>query len=271
MRDAVTQLRGHGFVVLDAHFGSRGVALRAAQNTIDACSAAAFGDLALIGDFVLPPPDGPPSRGFQTLHFDFGVPLDPKSTNDMARFTALHVPAERAGVDAVTRLVPLAELLAQRSWPARPELVRRLVSYGVTHGAWPGAVGYVEGSLARIVEAAAGRPALPSVKADPQFLCGTEFDSLTAEQRFFALHGVPLDTAEIEIALRPGEVLVFDNLAVAHGRRGSRSPGELRQWVFGHRGLGSDGQRALRDTFLRAFASPEPALAPIGAPGLPAL
>ena len=113
--------------------------------------------------------------------------------------------------------------------------------------------GYVEGSFARIVEGADDQPALPSVKADPAFLCGTEFDCLASEERFFAGHGLNLGAAEIEVALSPGELLIFDNLAVAHGRRGSRSPGELRQWLFGHRRLDPDGQVALRDAFLAAF------------------
>lgn len=33
--------------------------------------------LAVIGDFVIPPMTGPPSRNFQTLHLDFGLPLAP--------------------------------------------------------------------------------------------------------------------------------------------------------------------------------------------------
>ncbi|MGI8678394.1 MAG: hypothetical protein ACR2LX_06875 [Jatrophihabitans sp.] len=37
-----------------------------------------------IGEFVIPPPDGPPSRDFQTLHFDFGIPLAPVVPADVA-------------------------------------------------------------------------------------------------------------------------------------------------------------------------------------------
>ena len=110
--------------------------------------------LSVIGDFVLPPLDGAETRDFQTLHFDFGLPLDPKVEGDVARYTALYIPADVTGVRAVTRLVPLAALLAQRSWPPSSELVERLRSYGRTHGAWDDEQGDVEGSLARIVEAA---------------------------------------------------------------------------------------------------------------------
>jgi len=139
------------------------------------------------------------------------------------------------------------------------ELVERLTSYGRTHGAWDDDRGYVEGSLARLVEAAAAEcpPLLPSVKVEPGFLCGLEFDSLWAELTFFARHGVRLDDVEISVALQPGEMLVFDNLAVAHGRRGTRTPGELRQRVFGHR-LQPDAQGELRDGVLTAFYAGRP-------------
>jgi hypothetical protein len=211
------------------------------------------GPLSIIGDFVLPPA-GAKARDFQTLHFDFGLPLDPKVDQDVARYTALYVPAGAREVSALTRLVPLGVLLQQRAWPARAELLENLVAYGRTHGAWEDARGYVEGSLARIVEAAGGNtPDLPSVKLDHDFLCGLEFDSPRAELAFFAQHGLRVEDVAIDVALQPGELLVFDNLALAHGRRGTRAPGELRQRVFGHRGLAPAGQRELRDRVLGAF------------------
>jgi hypothetical protein len=207
----------------------------------------------VIGDFILPPPDGQQSRDFQTLHLDFGLPVVPKVEQEVGRYTALHIPRTFGGVSALTRLVPLAALLAQRAWPAPDELHARLVSYGKTHGAWDDERGYVEGSLARLVEAAAGAGSLPSVKAQPEFLCGTEFDSLRGELRFFARHGLDIEAVQVEIRLAPGELLVFDNLAMAHGRRGTRRPGELRQWVFGEASLGLAGQRGLRDRVLAVF------------------
>lgn len=207
----------------------------------------------VIGDFILPPPDGQQSRDFQTLHLDFGLPVDPRVEQDVGRYTALHIPRTVGSVSAVTRLVPLNALLAHREWPSPDELLARLRRYGKTHGAWDDERGYVEGSLARLVEAAAGSGSLPSVKAEPQFLCGMEFDSLQAEHRFFARHGLDIEAVQVEIRLAPGELLVFDNLAMAHGRRGTRRPGELRQWVFGEASLGLAGQRELRDRVLAVF------------------
>ncbi len=149
--------------------------------------------------------------------------------------------------------------LWSRSWANAPGLrpeswSTRLRSYGRTHGAWDDERGYVEGSLARLIEGASAwrSPLLPSVKNEPAFLCGLEFDSLFAELVFFARHGLRIDDVEISVPLQPGELLVFDNLAVAHGRRGTRKPGELRQRMFGH-SLQAAAQKKLRDDVLAAF------------------
>jgi hypothetical protein len=212
--------------------------------------------LVVIGDFVVPPADGPPSRDFQTLHFDFGLPLRPVVSADVARVTALYMPADHQPSEAATRLVPLRALLARRSWPPADELVSRFAAYGRSHGAWEDAAGYVEGSLARIVEGALGEPAvLPSVKTHPGFLCGNEFASFGEEREFFAERGLGLDVVEVEVRLAPGQMLIFDNLLVAHGRRGVRRPGELHQRIFGYSSLEVERQYELRDSVLAAFVN----------------
>jgi hypothetical protein len=252
--ERVGDLAKHGFVWVRERLLEAAGACRLARGLIDACcDVEGVATLEVVGSFVLPPPDGRESRDFQTLHFDFGLPLDPVSEADVGRFTALHIPVGFEAVSAVTRLVPLAPLLAQRLWPGRTELIDRLVAYGETHGAWDSKQGYVEGSLARLVEAAAGSRLLPSVKAEPGFLCGTEFDNALSEAWFLEQRGLRVDAVEVEVALSPGELLVFDNLAVAHGRRGSRQPGELHQWVFGTKRVGLAEQRRIRDRVLAAF------------------
>jgi hypothetical protein len=248
----LTALDAWGFVRIPGPFARPADAWRTARAVIDA-TAATKTPIAVIGDFVIPPPEGPPSRDFQTLHLDFGLPLAPVSPSDIARFTALHVHAEAPMSDAVTRLVPLGALLGSGRWPDRVELLRRFAAYGDSHGMWDADAGYVEGSLARIVEAALGQtPVLPSVR-NPGFLCGTEFATLAEEVAFFTQRGLRIDAIAIEIWMQPGELLVFDNLGVAHGRRGTRQPGELRQRLFGHRMLSVEQQIELRDRVLAAF------------------
>ncbi len=213
--------------------------------------------LELVGQFVVPPADGVPTRPFQTLHVDFGLPLAPARPADLATYTALHVPLGAATEGATTRLVPLDRLLAQRTWATREELVRRFERYGHTHGAWDDGEGYVEGSVARLVEAAAGEvPVLPSVKEQPDFRCGLEFDAAEAEARHLAALGADVDAVAVDVRLEPGDLLVFDNHAVGHGRRGRRLPGELHQRFFGVRAAGVAEQLRMRDRLLDRFPSP---------------
>jgi hypothetical protein len=261
LRHTAVALNSEGFVRIDGLFQTSDAAFDAASALIEECRLEReLPALSIIGDFVIPPLDGAATRDFQTLHFDFGLPLDPKVAQDVARYTALYVPTDIADVQAATRLVPLIALLGQRSWPSPAELVDRLTSYGRTHGAWDDDRGYTEGSLARIIEAAAAPASmiLPSVKVEPGFLCGLEFDSLSSEQAFFSRYGLRLHDAEIELELEPGELLLFDNLALAHGRRGKRQPGELRQRVFGHH-LQPARQSELRDRVLVAFCASQSA------------
>lgn len=250
-REAISALTTIGVVRLSGPFAGLQQAWSQARVVVDGamCNEP---PLAIIGDFVLPPADGPPSRDFQTLHFDFGLPLIPVLPADLARFTALHIPAGMAASAGV----PLRPLLGGRAWPNLAELVRRFDAYGRSHGAWDNAMGYAEGSLARIVEAALGRtPVLPSVKTHTEFLCGDEFSSLADELEFFEQRGLSLDAVEVELSLRPGEILIFDNLLLAHGRRGVRRPGELNQRIFGHQALAIEQQVDIRDGVLAAFAS----------------
>jgi Taurine catabolism dioxygenase TauD, TfdA family len=254
-RACAQALSASGFVTIEGPFAT-------AREAFDSVAALlgeipvdpGFPPLEVIGEFVIPPIPGPPSRDFQTLHFDFGLPLDPVVSSDVARFTALHIHLGAAPSRARTRLVPLHPLLRQATWPERRELLVRLTAYGETHGAFDQTPGYTEGSLARIVEAAAGgEPQLPSVKTTPGFLCGNEFASLNAELVFFDAHGLSVSAVDSEVTIRPGAVLIFDNLALAHGRSGVRQPGELHQRVFGHRALDPDRQRLLRDQVLATF------------------
>lgn len=131
---------------------------------------------------------------------------------------------------------------------------RAIAGLRQTHGAWDYTQGYVEGSLARIIEAAAGgTPQLPSVKTTPGFLCANEFANLAAELAFFDAQGLSVPAVQLALKIRPGGVVIFDNLALAHGRCGTRRPGELHQRVFGYHALDVDRQRVLRDLVLAAF------------------
>lgn len=85
MDDQLGALNDRGFAWVRGGFPTSDEAFDAAQALIDArCSADGSAALAVIGDFVIPPVDGQVSRDFQTLQFDFALPLDPKVDHDVA-------------------------------------------------------------------------------------------------------------------------------------------------------------------------------------------
>lgn len=193
-----------------------------------------------VGRFTIPPP-ATPQRDFQPLHIDFGVPLGSVAGLDVARYTALFVEPTLPASGAETRLVPLGQLFAQRRWPAASQVAERLRQRSASDGA--------EGILARIVEAIDATEQLPDKQADG-FLCGMEFAALEQEEEFFDEHGLPLPGAEVRVRLEPGEVMLFDNLAVAHGRAGRRQTHELHQLCLGFRQAPPEGQDKVRTHFL---------------------
>jgi hypothetical protein len=162
-------LNDHRFRVIDGDFGTFEDAFAMAEGVVGSrLDVDAIEPLAIIGDFIISPQDGPASRDFQTLHFDFGLPLDPRIPQDVARYTALYISHRYTDVGAVTRLVPLVPLLAQRDWPARAELIARFVAYGQTHGARDDRSGYSEGSCARVIDAAGTHAAARKRKGRPR-------------------------------------------------------------------------------------------------------
>jgi hypothetical protein len=203
-------------------------------------------ELEIVGEFTLPPP-GTVQRDFQALHIDFGVPRLAGPPVAVSRFTALYLDGRRAGSGSATRILPLRLLLSQRAWCDRAVLTERFCRAADDDAP-------VEGILARIIEAADQSRDLPDPNADG-FLCGMEFSALEDERRYFASHDMDLAAVEEEIVLASGELLVFDNLANAHGRRGRREAGELHQLCIGFAALNLADQATLLDRFLTCFGS----------------
>jgi len=205
--------------------------------------------LEVVGEFTLPPP-GVEQPAFQPLHIDFGLPIESDEV-DVARFTALYIELDHPPTSARTRLVQLRCLLGQRVWVEPPALRARLREYGRRQ---TGTGRYVEGILARLVEAADSSPDLPATGTDG-FLCGMEFSSRADERAHLLARGLELDGAEQQVLLEPGELLLFDNLATAHGRLGVRPPLELHQLCVGYPDLDVRSQHMLLERVLDAFSA----------------
>jgi hypothetical protein len=200
--------------------------------------------LGVVGEYLVPPP-GALQRQFQALHFDFGLPLGTQRPVDIARFTALFVSGEQRSSGAVTRVVPLAPLLGQRSWPDHKVIADRLARSASTERS-------VEGILGRIIELADQDTSLTPIDT-PGFLCGMEFASLEEEHSYFDRRGLRLSEVEQHVVLGRGELLLLDNLRTAHGRFGRRTANELVQLLVGYDSLSTEQQEALLDQILTAF------------------
>jgi hypothetical protein len=106
--------------------------------------------------------------------------------------------------------------------------------------------------LGRVIEVAQeGRELVPF--DTPGHLCGMEFDSLEHERSFFEDSGLPLTDLEEQVCLRPGELLLIDNLRTAHGRSGRRAADDLHQLFVGYSSLCAEQQQLLLDRFLAVF------------------
>lgn len=246
---AAHDLAGRGFAHLVAAFPNPEAGWRCAReifataNELDPLGDG-LPELTVVGEYLVPPP-GAVQRPFQALHLDFGLPLGTGQLVDVARFTALFADPARGGSGAVTRVVPLAPLLAQRAWPDCDVIADRLArtaSGGRT----------VEGIFGRIIEVADEGSSLTPL-GTPGFLCGMEFSSLADEHAYFDRIGIPLEGIEQSITLGRGELLVLDNLRTAHGRSGQRNPQELHQLFAGYPSLSRSQQRVLLDRVLAAF------------------
>jgi len=256
---AAAELLGTGFVHLRAPQNSEGLAWSCARAVFrEAAREDAIGagmpPLGVVGQFTVPPA-GAQRRDFQALHIDFGLPVAPHCPTDVARFTALYIHRDRPPTTALPRIVPLGPLLSQRAWVEPRVLLDRLRRYGAAN-AGDGVerpAGYVEGIFARLVEAVDDSLVLPR-SGDAGFLCGMEFDSVGQERNHFAERGLDLNAVEQRVQLCPGQLLLLDNLATAHGRLGTRRPLELHQLCVGFRSLDVPEQSVLVRRVLEVFS-----------------
>jgi hypothetical protein len=224
---AATALAGRGVARVPGRWPDPAAAWRMALRTAErACGldplCAGLPSLEVLGEFTLPPP-GVVQRDFQALHLDYGMPKLAGPQVAISRFTALYLDGHQPG----------SRPMVKRSWlPAG-----------------------VEGILARIIEAADQSGDLPDRHASG-FLCGMEFPTLDEEHQYFTRHVMRLADAEQEIVLSSGELVLFDNLAIAHGRRGRRSAGELHQLCIGFGSIDLASQATLLDRILTVFDQP---------------
>lgn len=200
---------------------------------------------------VLPPKRIPSCREmtgatFQALHFDFGAPLHrPEGERQFdCSFVAIYRSPDGPDASAETRVVQVADLVCAMAPGDRIAISSRLPTYAARHSdGWsepePHRTGRIA-CLARFLDCLNPQPEL-----DHFFDQGTwawfrdgepspaGADELERERAWFARWGVPLVDLEHRARLRPGDLLIVDNVRCAHGRVGPRTLGEVHQIIVG--------------------------------------
>lgn len=173
-----------------------------------------------------------------SMHFEMGLPIVP--VEDRSRVHALiclHIPPSDKASNVATRLLPIDGLLAGKS----KELVEQaLTTYVQKHGA--GWEGHNSGRLlvaAQLVDAANNQDQLAYMREHRiaewfnKDSKNSAQDGFVKETAFFARHNIILAKHEKRFTLKPGDLLIADNLRVAHGRDGKRPAEELLQFLYG--------------------------------------
>jgi hypothetical protein len=222
------------------------------------------GRFSLLQKMTIPGSDDT-TRNFQCLHFDGGIPLLVNSPQDLVLFTALYLPKTGTPSSASTRFIDLDAITQQARWGTLPHLEDRLTTYWKNLGSswnWDDDRSYKESCFARIVDAFSGTEELTNFRKTPQSEWskasreGNEFGSIEDESAFFKRHGIEIEAVAKSIKLQPGQLILFDNTRMVHGRVGRRKKHEIFQMSYGLKNVSEDASREFATQFLLSFAVP---------------
>ncbi len=182
--------------------------------------------------------------GFQALHYDMGMPFLAEQPQALYTVSALYRPIDsEPNPLAQTRIVYIPDLLAQAKLGDKKTLETRFEAYIRAHGdGWIHPTPHNTHRLAifaRVLDALSGQNKLAD-KIDTMIGQCFEYDhgkggeyGLEQEKSFFKEADFDLNTVEEQIVLKPGEMLVFDNMRCVHGRIGQRRKRELINFLYG--------------------------------------
>jgi len=181
-------------------------------------------------------------RIFQALHFDMGQPIISESNQSMYVLLALYKPKTGKESSARTRVVSVKKLLSQKKLNDKNLVEERLINYARNHGdGWtePNVVNTLRlACFGRVIDAMMGRNKLIDeidYTTGQWFDYGNNSDGFSKEKLFFSECGFNLELAEEQINVKPGQLLIIDNMRCIHGRIGPRNPKEIYQFLFGVR------------------------------------
>jgi hypothetical protein len=144
---------------------------------------------------------------------------------------------------AKTRVVSIERLLSQRKFGDCKEVEKKLIQYVKSYGdgwIYPDKVNTFRlACFARFIDAVEGTHELADFfdKTTGQWFKNentkTGEERLELEYEFFRKHGLDIKCCEEQIEIKPGELLIVDNIRAVHGRIGPRNPKEIYQFLFG--------------------------------------
>lgn len=173
-----------------------------------------------------------------SMHFEMGLPILPvEEKSRVHALICLHIPPGDKASNVATRLLPIDCLLAGKSKEA---VDKSLATYVQKHGA--GWQDHNSGRLlvaAQLLDAASNQDELAYMREHRiaewfnKDAKNNNQSGLAKETAFFAKHNIQLANHEKRFTLKPGDLLIVDNLRVAHGRDGKRPAEELLQFLYG--------------------------------------
>jgi len=183
------------------------------------------------------------STGFQALHYDMGQPILEDQPQTMYTLGALYRPKGDRNPMAKTRIVPLEKLLSQKSFGTKTQVKELLLAYTKRYGdGWSEPEPHNTLRLAcfaRFIDAISKQNQLCENREDMIGQCfaydekSDGKNGYEQEVAFFEQAGLNLQIAEELIEIKPGQMLVYDNIRTVHGRIGKRQPKELLNFLIG--------------------------------------
>lgn len=200
-------------------------------------------------------------RSFQALHFDMGQPIISESNQTMYILLALYKPKNSKPSLAKTRVVSIKKLLSRKKFGDEKMIEKKLINYAKNHGdGWkkPCRVNTFRlACFARVLDAITGENKLAEeidYTTGQWFNQNNKQDGLENEKRFFSAYGLNLKSAEEQINVKPGQLLIVDNMRCVHGRVGPRNPKEIYQFLFGVKSVSSTTINSFRKWLASQFS-----------------
>jgi hypothetical protein len=202
------------------------------------------------------------ASSFQVLHFDMGHPFLESEGQLFISHVGIYLSrTTEHTATARTRIVELAGLL--KYLLLSPQTIEnQLTGYVGKYGdGWEDHNTYRLACFMRFLDALSHKPELKDhidKTVGQWFHNNNKIDEQSAYQHeaaFYAKHGIDLSKFEHQVTLKPGQLLILDNVRVVHGRIGKRTTKELFNFMWGIEAIKSEDVATLRQFICKLVTS----------------